>query len=98
MSCLPAGPPKALNTYLLSYTPYTYRITSQGLSNLKLNRSLSIFYEDFEIHDTHNFAESIDFTILANASLSLNLAYSKINLTKKLKFPFKVPKSYEVIY
>jgi hypothetical protein len=78
--------------------PYTYRITSQGLSNLKLNRSLTIFYEDFEIHNTHNFAESIDFRILANASLSLNLAYSKINLTKKLKFPFKVPKSYEVIY
>ena len=78
--------------------PYTYRITSQGLSNLKLNRSLTIFYEDFEIHNTHNFAESIDFRILTNASLSLNLAYSKINLTKKLKFPFKVPKSYEVIY
>ncbi len=75
--------------------PENSKITSQQISNLKLNRTLLVTYEDFELHDAQSFAESIDFTI---NTLSLNLSYSRINLAKKLKFSFKVPKSYEVIH
>tara|TARA_B110000977_G_scaffold132003_1_gene168083 strand:- start:187 stop:999 length:813 start_codon:yes stop_codon:yes gene_type:complete len=77
--------------------PLNSRISAQSLSNLNLNRTLLISYDDFEVHDNQYFSESINVNIVKNKGLSLNLAYSKINLSKKLKFSFKVPKSYEVI-
>ena len=76
--------------YTAFINPENAKITSQDLSNFKLNRTLLVSYEDFELHENQDFAESID--------LSLNLSYSRINLSKKLKFSFKVPKSYEVIH
>jgi len=57
-----------------------------------------VSYQDFEIHNNQDFAESIGLTISTTKDLSLNLSYSRINLSKKLKFSFKVPKSYEVIH
>ena len=78
--------------------PRNSKIDSQNLTNLKLNRKLFVSYEDFEIHNNQDFAESIGLTISTTKDLSLNLSYSRINLSKKLKFSFKVPKSYEVIH
>ena len=77
--------------------PINSKITKQSLENHFLDRTLVISYEDFELHDNQHFSESIDVTIVKAKGLSINLAYSKINLNKKLKFSFKVPKSYEVI-
>ena len=78
--------------------PRNSKIDSQYITNLKLNRELLVSYEDFEIHNNQDFAESIGLTISTTKDLSLNLSYSRINLSKKLKFSFKVPKSYEVIH
>jgi hypothetical protein len=77
--------------------PKTYKIDTQYLTNFKLNRKLWISYQDFEIHNNQYFAESIGLNISTKKELSLNLSYSRINLSKELKFSFKVPKSYEVI-
>jgi hypothetical protein len=84
--------------YTTLVNPENAKIDSQNLTNLKLNRTLLVSYEDFETHNNQEFAESIGLLISTTKSLSLNLAYSRINLSKKLKFSFKVPKSYEVIH
>jgi len=84
--------------YAALVNPKNYKINSQDLTNLKLNRKLVISYEDFETHNNQYFAESVGVNISTIKDISLNLSYSKINLSKKFKFSFKVPDSYEVIH
>ena len=84
--------------YTAHINPNNSKIASQSLINLKLNRTLMVSYEDFEVHESQDFAESIGLKITTDKSLSLHLSYSRINLTKQLKFSFKVPKSYELIH
>jgi len=84
--------------YTALVNPENSKIDSQNLTNLKLNRTLLVSYEDFETHNNQDFAESIGLLINTTKSLSLNIAYSRINLSKKVKFSFKVPKSYEGIH
>jgi len=84
--------------YTALINPKNSKISSQSLINHKLNRNLMVSYEDFEVHERQDFAESIGLLITTDKSLSLHLSYSRINLTKQLKFSFKVPKSYELIH
>lgn len=77
--------------------PHNSKIILQRLINLEQDRLLVIEYEDFEVHNNQEIAESIDLNIKAVKEIGLNLSYSKISLNKKAKFPFNVPKSYEVI-
>lgn len=84
--------------YTALINPKNSKISSQSLINHMLNRNLMVSYEDFEVHDRQDFAESIGLLITTDKSLSLHLSYSRINLTKQLKFSFKVPKSYELIH
>lgn len=84
--------------YFASINPQNSKIISQQYKNFKFDRTLTIEYEDFEVHENKQIAESIDLSILTNQEIKLSLSYSKINLNKKLKFPFNVPKSYEIIH
>ena len=83
--------------YLASINPQNSKIFSQQYKNLKLNRTLHVEYEDFEVHNNKQIAESIDLSILTHKEIKLSLSYSKINLNKELKFPFIVPDYYEII-
>ena len=84
--------------YTAYIVPTNSKIATQKLVNFNLDRTLEVSYQDFELHDNQDFAESIGLKISTSKELSLHLDYSKINLSKKLKFSFKVPKSYEGIH
>jgi hypothetical protein len=83
--------------YWAEINPMNSKILSQQYKNYYLNRTLAVEYQDFEFHETFDFAESIDLSILTDQEVSLSLSYSKIHLNKTQKFPFNVPKSYEII-
>ena len=84
--------------YLALVNPENSKILTQEFTNYGLDKSLKVNYQDFESHDEKWLAESIELKIdSANQSKSINLSYSKINLNKVLKFPFSVPRSYEII-
>jgi len=79
--------------------PQTYRLKAQSIRNISLQQEMTVSYEDFEPHKNQMLAESIDLSILAGEKLvKMSLSYSKVNTEKELKFPFKVPKSYENIH
>ena len=84
--------------YLASINPKTSKVYSQKYKNLKLNRELSVKYEDFEMRGGLFIAESVNLSIITNKEINLSLSYSKINLNKTFKFPFSVPETYEVIH
>lgn len=84
--------------YIAEIIPLDSKIVLQQLINLSQDRVLSVAYEDFEEHNQQRFAESVGLSIQTNTDISLNLSYSKIQLNKKTKFPFNVPKSYEIIH
>jgi len=84
--------------YLASINPQNSKIISQQYKNLKLDRTLTVKYEDFEAHDNKQIAKSIDLKVLKSQKIKLSLSYSKINLNKEFKFPFSVPESYEIIH
>ena len=84
--------------YWAEINPVNSKILSQQYKNHFLNRTLAIAYQDFETHETFDFAESIDLSILTDQEVNLSLSYSKIHLNKVQKFPFNVPKSYEIIH
>ena len=82
--------------YWAEINPINSKILSQQYKNYHLNRTLAVEYQDFESHETFDFAESIDLSILTDQEVSLSLSYSKIHLNKVQKFPFNVPNSYEI--
>lgn len=84
--------------YWAEINPVNSKILSQQYKNHFLNRTLAVSYQDFETHETFDFAESIDLSILTDQEVNLSLSYSKIHLNKVQKFPFNVPKSYEIIH
>ena len=84
--------------YLASINPRTSKVYSQKYKDLKLNRELSVKYEDFEMHGGLFIAESVNLRVITNKEINLSLSYSKINLNKAFKFPFSVPESYEVVH
>lgn len=84
--------------YVAEIIPQDSKIVLQQLINLSQNRVLTVEYEDFENHDNQRFAESVGLSIQAVKEMSLSLSYSKIQLNKQSKFPFKVPKTYEIIH
>jgi hypothetical protein len=84
--------------YIAEIIPQDSKIVLQQLINLSQDRVLTVEYEDFEDHNQQQFAESVGLSIQAIKGMNLNLSYSKIQLNKKSKFPFKVPSSYEIIH
>ncbi len=83
--------------YLASVNPENSKILTQEFTNYGLSQSLKIDYQDFESHNEKWLAESLELKLEASQNMTLNLSYSKINLNKALKFPFSVPRSYEII-
>ena len=84
--------------YWAEINPENSKILSQQYKNYQLNRLLLVEYQDFEPHDANYFAESVDLSIITDHKVTLSLSYSKIHLNKVQKFPFNVPKSYEIIH
>jgi hypothetical protein len=89
----------SLELFFANVNPQTYRLNTQSIRNISLQQEINVAYEDFEPHRQQMLAESIDLSILAGENLvKMSLSYSKVNAEKELKFPFKVPKSYENIH
>ena len=58
---------------------------------------LSIEYKDFEKMNNNLLAESINLNIKSETQIKLLISFSKVQINKKLNFPFNIPESYEVI-
>jgi len=84
--------------YLTSVVPKSSKIKTQQYTSFKDNRTLYIRYDDFENYNKKSLGKTIDLNIDAEKKINLRLKYSKVNLNKGIKTPFKVPGSYETIH
>lgn len=83
-----------VHTILLE--PSNTKIHQQQIKNYFSDRRLDVNYDDFEIHNSQYFAESMQINLLASKQMNLRLSYSKVQINKPQKVSFKVPASYEV--
>jgi len=86
------------DAYTISVSPQNSKIKTQQYSDFKQGRSLQVAYENFDSFNQNQLAKTIVVTIDAEKKIALRLNYSKINLNKRIKTPFKVPGSYETIH
>tara|TARA_A100001015_G_scaffold217118_1_gene243915 strand:+ start:11268 stop:12155 length:888 start_codon:yes stop_codon:yes gene_type:complete len=83
--------------FVTKINPITYRVINEKYQNLFYNKMLSIEYKDFEKINNNLLAESINLSIESETQIKLLISFSKVQINKKLSFPFNIPESYEVI-
>ena len=80
--------------------PLSYKIEELLLSSPQSKQSLIAKFSDYkEIENADNqmFPQTLFFELIAKTPSSINVEYSKLNTTKTLSFPFKIPSKYEQI-
>ena len=80
--------------------PLSYKIEELLLSSPQSKQSLIAKFSDYkEIENADNqmFPQTLFFELIAKTPSSINVEYSKLNTTKTLSFPFKIPTKYEQI-
>ena len=83
--------------FVTKINPENYRVVYEKYQNLFYNKMLSIEYKDFEKMNNNLLAESINLNIKSETQIKLLISFSKVQINKKLNFPFNIPESYEVI-
>ena len=83
--------------FVTKINPVNYRVIYEKYQNLFYNKMLSIEYKDFEKMNNNLLAESINLNIKSETQIKLLISFSKVQINKKLNFPFNIPESYEVI-
>lgn len=79
--------------------PEIFKISRLMIKELKKeNKKLNAYYSDFRNIDKQLFATKIKFDLSAEKNIEMFVDYSRINLNKKLRFPFNIPGKYERIY
>ncbi len=76
-----------------------FKISRINIKEIKKeNKKLHAFYSDFREVGNQLFPYNIKYELLAERRIDLILDYTKIELGKEMKFPFKIPRKYERIY
>lgn len=78
--------------------PETFKITAMKIKEIKKeNKKLEASFTNFELLGTQLFPTNISYSISAETPINIDLNYSKIELDKKLSFPFKISSKYSRI-
>jgi hypothetical protein len=80
------------NTWL---EPETFKILKIRLKELtRQSKRLTAEYSDFQNIEEQLFPSLINYVIEAEDQINVKVKFNRINLNKKLNFPFKIPESY----
>ena len=78
--------------------PETFKIDRILFYEFGPERSFDARYSDYEKKDsTQLFPMKMNYTIKAQKSVKIDLAYNKLVLNEEQTFPFKIPENYEAI-
>ena len=77
--------------------PADFHIREQRLKDYQTKRSLEVHYSEFEQHGGLLFPKKIELLATSEKPVQLSLKLSKIKTTEALRFPFRIPESYERI-
>ncbi|HLC83927.1 MAG TPA: DUF4292 domain-containing protein [Bacteroidia bacterium] len=78
--------------------PETYKIARILFYEFGPDRSFDAVYSEYELKDSVQlFPMKMNYTIKAQKTVKIDLAYSKIVLNEEQTFPFKIPENYEAI-
>lgn len=78
--------------------PESFKISQITLKEMgKENKKLQMNYNEFVEINSQLFPKNINFNLQADKKIEVKIDYSKIDVNKKLNFPFKVPKKYKSI-
>lgn len=78
--------------------PETYKIARILFYEFGPDRSFDARYSEYELKDsTQLFPMKMNYTIKAQKTVKIDLAYSKIVLNEEQTFPFKIPENYEAV-
>ncbi|MCX6295179.1 MAG: DUF4292 domain-containing protein [Bacteroidetes bacterium] len=85
----------AQSIYLI---PETFKISRILFYEFSPDRSFDAVFSDYELKDSVQlFPMKMKYTIMAQKSVKIDIAYNKIILNEEQTFPFKVPENYEPI-
>ena len=75
--------------------PETFKITQMKIKELKKeNKKLDAAYSDFNYIDGQLFPHKINYDLVADKNIQVDLKYSKIVIDKPQVFPFKISSKY----
>ncbi len=78
--------------------PETYKISRILFYEFSPDRSFDAVFSDYELKDSVQlFPMKMKYTIMAQKSVKIDIAYNKIILNEEQTFPFKIPENYEPI-
>lgn len=76
--------------------PENFRIKKVDLKELNDgdNKKLEVVYEDYMQVDNQHFPRKITITVASQNTIVIDVNFTKVELNKPLRFPFKIPKKY----
>lgn len=78
--------------------PETFKIARILFYEFGPDRSFDARYSEYELKDsTQLFPMKMNYTIKAQKTVKIDLAYSKVVLNEEQTFPFKIPENYEPV-
>lgn len=85
----------AQSIYML---PETFKISRILFYEFNPDRSFDALYSAYEkVDSTQLFPMKMNYTIKAQKSVKIDIAYNKVVLNEEQTFPFKIPENYEAI-
>lgn len=79
--------------------PLTFRIIKLSILDLRMNQSAMIDYSNFESFDEKLLPGQVSMKLTTSGALmEIDSEYYKVEVNKKLSFPFKISKKYEPFY
>ncbi len=77
--------------------PVTFKINELTVKEVKANNKLKATYSDYKNIEEQLFPSKLNILISAEKQVKINVDFSRINIDKALRFPFRTPGSYERI-
>lgn len=78
--------------------PENFKISRVTLKEITEDKKLDAYYSDFRDHEGQLFPFDIDFEIMANEKIRVEVDYSRIKIDEEQSFPFTIPSKYDRIY
>ena len=81
--------------YMLSFDSDNLTISTEHLTDIQSDRSISLVFEDYQSEGDRLFSYARTISFKADEPIELSLKFSKVRWNEPLTFPFQVSEKYE---